>query len=256
MLNASAAAQNNNNTFSSNPIIYYGKLFYVYLEQIYLLLRKNISQKQRNGRQFWKETILIQLFILAFVTYIIYQNATAPPSTEVYTKFPLPPLSNQKPFGIFNVGSKGNTANDQLSTRLYYYPNNHDGVNQLIQALTEAYPDIHAIGAADNSAVNTLYEQNLFNTWASLEFTLTTEQLSTGKLVTSDVLPSLVKYQIVIAPFGRGGPLPTYNYSSVYNDELSDADLFWNTGYLTLQNWIATYLAKQYSFVDSNFNVS
>ena len=139
---------------------------------------------------------------------------------------------------------------------MYYSPNNHPGVQALIDSLVSTYPDIDAVGALDNDGINHLYQQNLFDSWASIQFTLNSDQVSTGKLITSESTPSLVQYQIAIAPINYGGPLPAYNYTdSVYNDQSSEADIYWTSGYMTLQNFIATYLAKNYSFVDPNFSV-
>ena len=237
-------------------VVYSLKLVRLFVEQVYLLLRKNISQKQRNGRQFWKDSVMIQFFICFFVTNIISSNSRLSPSADVYSYFKLPPLSSAKPWGIFNQDSKGNTIETIISKRLYYSPNNHPGVLDLIDNLVSTYPEIEAVGALNNDGINDLYKQNLFNSWASVQFSLNDDQVETGQLITSESTPSVVNYQIAIAPVNYGSPLPTFNYTdSVYNDQSSDADIFWSSGYLTLQNFIATYLAKNYSFVDPNFNV-
>lgn len=245
----------NNETLGSK-MVYYLKLFVVFLEQVYLLLRKNISQKQRNGRQFWKDSVMIQFFIMSFVAYILYSNVAIFPSADEYGYFRLPPLSESEPWGIFNTGSNGNTVNTIISKRLYYSPDNHAGVNALISALVKTYPDIEAISAPDDTGINSLYEANLFDTWASIEFFLTPDQIETGKLVTNQTIASKVSYQIAVNPVNYGYALSTSNFSdNVYNDLACEADIYWSSGYLTLQNFIATYLAKQYDFVNPGFEV-
>jgi hypothetical protein len=210
--------------------------------------QKHISQKQRNGRQFWKDTIMIQFFVLAFITYILYSASALFPSPYTYDLTTLPPLSSQEPWGIFGRNSEGNVADTLISKRLYYCPDNHAGVQDLINALVAKYPEIDAIGVADPQAVNDLYEANLFDTWASLQFTLSTEQQSSGKLILSQSTPTVVSYTILNNPSTyRGLPFSTDNYTDdVYNKQQAAADLFWSSGYLTLQNFVATYLAQQY----------
>lgn len=199
---------------------------------------------------------MIQFFTMSFVAYILYSNAGILPSADEYGYFKLPPLSDNKPWGIFNTGSNGNTVNTIISKRLYYSPDNHAGVNELIAALVATYPDINAISAPDDTGINNLYEANLFDTWASIEFFLTPNQIETGELVTSQTSASKVAYQIAINPVNYGNPLSTDNTTTnVYNDMACEADIYWSSGYLTLQNFIATYLAKKYSFVDSTFEV-
>jgi hypothetical protein len=246
----------NSNDALKAKATYWFKLFYVYLEQVYLLLRKNMSQKQVNARSFWKDSIMIQFFTLSFLTLILYQNAGGSDSASEYSYFKLPPLSKQVPWGIFNDLSNGNSEGDDYSNRLYYSPQGHPGVENLITALITEFPDVEVVGAANNAGIDSLYEANIFNTWASLEFFLTPDQLSTGKLIPSESTPTTVSYQIAISPSNWDLSLTTGNYSdSVYNDQFCDADLFWSSGYMTLQNFVATYLAKNYSFVDPNLQI-
>lgn len=222
---------------------------YLFAEQVGLMCLKNFSQKQRNGRQFWKDTIFIQFFVLAFITYILYGSSFLNPSPHPYALTILPPLSDQQPWGIFSKNSEGNNELTVISKRLYYCPNNHAGVNALVNALVAKYPQIEAVGAADVDGVNAIYEENLFDTWASLQFTLTEEQQTTGQLVTSLTNPSTVSYTILTNPATyHSVPLSTDNYTDeVYNKQQASADLFWSTGYFTVQNFVATYLAQQYN---------
>lgn len=45
------------------------------------------------------------------------------------------------------------------------------------------------------------------------------------------------------------------NYSVAYNDYSCDADTFWQSGYMTLQNFVSTYLASLYPNVGRGFQV-
>ena len=132
-------------------------------------------------------------------------------------------------------------------------------MEDLIDALKKKWGDIEATGKKDGDEVNDEYEKNLFDTWASLQFDLDSDQKSSGKLVTSQTEPSKVKYTILINPSNWGQSLSSSNYvdtGSIYNDEGCSADLFWSTGYLTLQNFVGGYLAQQYDNVSSSFEAS
>ena len=238
-----------------DALSYFLSLSLIYFDQTLALLNKHISQRKRNGRNFWKYTILIQFITVAFITIIIYLTSQVPKSSGVYSRLKLTPLSDQKPWGIFNINSKGNSKEDTISKRLYYVPNNHAGVNNLISALLQKYPNIDAVGAENRDQMYNIYEANLFDTWATIEFTLSDDQISSQKLITSDTNPSAVSYVISVSPASKEAGLSAENYTVVYNKQSSGSDLFWSLGYLTLQNFVNTYLAKQYSFVDSNFEV-
>jgi hypothetical protein len=244
-----------NSTFKERAS-YNFQLVIVFIEQVYLLLEKNISQKKRNGRQFWKDSVMIQFFTISFVAYILSSNATTSPSADVYSYFGLPPLSENGPWGVFNQDGNGNTADTIISKRLYYAPVDHPGVEDLINALTTAYPDIVAVGAPNANGINNLYEANLFDTWSTLEFLLSADQIASGQLITSETVATAVNYEIAINPVNWGSGLSTTNYSSsVYNDQSCEADIYWSSGYMTLQNFIATYLARNYSTVSPAFTV-
>ena len=49
-------------------------------------------------------------------------------------------------------------------------------------------------------------------------------------------------------------PDSTYD-GEVYRNTVASADAWINSGYLTIQNFIATYLATQYPNVPNNFTV-
>ena len=225
-------------------------------EQVFLMSKKHINQKQRKGRDFLKETIMIPFFLLAVVAYLFSQINLVYKTQDIYGVHGLPPLSSDGAYGIFSSNSKQNTDNSFVSTKnLYYSPDSHVGVNALMAALVAEYPQVKAIGAANPDVILEDYKSNLFTTWASIQFNLTAEQISTGKLVTSDTQTTLVDYTILIndniIPL-PSGPIDDF----VYNDAQAVADYWWTSGYLTIQNFVSTYLAKQYPTVSPDFKVS
>ncbi len=240
-----------------NPVIYFFRLIFLFFEQVLILCQKHVSQKQRNGRQFWKDTIMIQFFTLLFVFYILTSASTPMSDSDVYSKFKLPPLSDSKPYGIFNQESEGNNQYTIISKRLYYSPNNHAGIQSLIDALVLKYPNVEPVGAASYDDILTLYQENLFDTWAALVFILDSQQVSTGKLIPDETTQTVVQYGIFVNPTNWGSAYTYANYTSyIYNKQSCDADLFWSTGYMTLQNFVGTYLTTQYSGVSTDYEVT
>eukprot|EP01033_Poteriospumella_lacustris_P014622 gene14623-10454_t len=215
---------------------------------------KHVSQRKRNGRQFLKDSILIQFVALAFTANVLTSFARYFPTPHDYDRMALPPLSKSAWNGVFNRDAPGNEQYYQLSQRLYFAPSNHTGVQELVSALTERYPDVQAVGAEDDEGIKSLYEANLFDTWASLQFALTPEQLASGQWVTSQSSASEVTFVISVNPT-IWGKLPNYDFADpVYNQQVSPGDLFWNSGYLTLQKFVDTYLAQEYNGA-SNFTI-
>lgn len=138
-----------------------------------------------------------------------------------------------------------------------YCPNNHAGVQDLMDALVEKFPDIEVEGFATKEDIVKDYEQNLFDTYASLEFTLTDAQMDSGTFITSQTEESKVTYDILISPAIWEDKLSVFNYTDfVYNKEGSGADKYWSMGYLTLQNFVGVYLAKNYDNVPADYTVS
>jgi hypothetical protein len=239
-----------------HPAVYFFRMFYLFLEQVLIMCQKHVSQKQRKGRQFWKDTVMIQIFLLLFVCYVLFTSSIQLPDSSVYEKLELPPLSTAKPYGIFNLDSVGNEAASFTSKRLYYTPNNHAGVQTLIDALVAKYPSVQPVGAASYDEILQMYQQNLFDTWAALVFNLNPEQVSTQKLIPNENTTATVQYGIFVNPNNWGDGYTTGNFTTdVYNKLSCDADLFWSSGYMTLQNFIGTYLASQYKDVSTDFEV-
>ena len=105
------------------------KIFLIFLEHLYVVILKNVRQKQRIAREFWKGAFFIPFFLLLFTTYIIYSSIAPLTYAKVYQLFSLPPLSKSGGFGVFNPDGAGNTENTLISTNLYYTPNDHAGSN-------------------------------------------------------------------------------------------------------------------------------
>lgn len=139
--------------------------FIIFVEQVYCFCCKHIGQRQAAGRQFLKESTLVQFYTLSFVTLILFLYAKSSNSSYTYDRVAFPPLSATGN-GVFSADAAVSNSPNRSST-LYYSPNNHPGVQELINALTTAYPDINAVGCTDENEVVSLYEQNFFNTWAS-----------------------------------------------------------------------------------------
>lgn len=137
---------------------------------------------------------------------------------------------------------------------MYYSPNDHQGVNELMGNFSERFPGVHLKGRKSSNKVKVEYEANLFETWASLEFDLSEEQIASGNLITSATELSTVNYDIRISPIQMELP-DSKTDSDVYEDSISLADSWANSGYLTIQNFVASHLAQSYDDVDPNFEV-
>ncbi len=83
---------------------------------------------------------------------------------------------------------------------MFYTPNDHDGVNKLMESLRIAYPQVKTVGLADTSELEYEYAANLFDLWVAVDFHLTDDQISTGLLVTSEIEISNVNYEIRVCP--------------------------------------------------------
>jgi hypothetical protein len=104
------------------------QLTWLWVEQVFLMSRKHINQKQRKGRDFLKETIMIPFFVLAFTGYLFYQINLVYNTPDVYSLHALPPLSKSARWGIFNPDAKQNNDNFYIEANtLLYSPNNHQG---------------------------------------------------------------------------------------------------------------------------------
>ena len=243
---------------SSSIMVDAGTRVYLFVEQVVLMTRKNINQKQRQGRTFLKETIFIPFFVLAFTGFLFFQVNNYYPSRRIYQFHSLPPLSSSNPWGIFSDSANQNAWYRFISSsNLYYTPNNHAGVTALVGALKEKYPSVSLIGVSDMNELLDQYTENLFNTWAALQFNLTADQIATGLLVPSDQSEATVDFTVLLSPQQQSLPMQFFvDSTSVLNTEAALADAWWTSGYMTLQNFVSTYLAQQYNrTVPSTFSV-
>lgn len=134
--------------------------------------------------------ILIYTFFSSLTIYLV---------SDTYAFHALPPLSTSTPWGIFNPQSTGQAPFGLFSQNMYFSPNNHQGVQQLIASLTAKYPAIVAIGCTDYNDMLSKFEANLFNTWAYMEFNLNEEQIATGKLIPNFKNQTAVDYTIMVS---------------------------------------------------------
>jgi hypothetical protein len=217
-----------------------------------------VEQKWTNGRATLKE-ILVPLVLILMTIYLFVQSASYDPFYgPVYNLLRLPPLSKSGEWGVFNEPPSPDDDNADMTmnyvtkTRMWYSPQNHPGVEALITALNEKYPSVTPIGCDDSGDVFSSYEENMFTTWASLEFNLSPEQIQTGSFFASSGT-SNVQYTIRINPHVAVLPDSVLD-EGVYKDAVSGADWWSKSGYLTLQNFVSTYLTQTYT-ADPTFNI-
>eukprot|EP01034_Spumella_vulgaris_P037036 gene37036-45683_t len=186
----------------------------------------------------------------------MYTAQTTPSVVQNYSLHNLPPLSTSNPWGIFSSNANGNADNALISKNLYYSPNDHEGVNQLMAQLMEFYPSIVIKGVVSASDVTAAYAANLFDTWGAIEFTLTSAQKSSGLLIPDQSKTTPAQYNILINPIYSSLPRDEFvDTDLIYNDQQCEGDAFWATGYMTLENFVSTYLAKQYDTTPVDFAV-
>lgn len=227
------------------------------VDQTAIMVWKNLQQKRLDGRTTLKEFLIPMAMILFWIYITIQSNTPIIYSDAVYSLRNLPPLSSKGQWGIFH-----SIDDDTVDVPMYitftklllYSPNNHPEVNELMGNLSLTYPQVEVRGKRTSKDVESEYQANLFTTWAAIQFDLTDEQISSGKLITSTTSASEVNYQLRISPSIMFLPDSTYD-SDVYRNAIASADAWINSGYLTIQNFVATYLATQYPGVPNNFTV-
>jgi hypothetical protein len=145
--------------------------------------------------------------MLLFWIYItIESNSPIKYSHAVYSLRNLPPLSSKGEWGIFDT-----VDDDSIDISMYvkysrvmlYSPNTHQGVNELMRNLSLAYPQVELHGRKNTDDVQSEYEANIFHTWVAIEFDLSDEQITTGRLVdttSSSSSISTVNYKIRVCP--------------------------------------------------------
>ena len=140
--------------------------------------------------------------MLFWIYIFTTSNAPIKYSDAVYSLRDLPPLSSKGQWGIFQ-----SVTDDSIDVSMFVYtklliysPNNHQGINDLMGNLSLAYPQIELKAKKSSADVESEYQANLFTTWASIEFQLNDDQISTGQLITSTTSASNVNYQLRICP--------------------------------------------------------
>jgi len=225
-------------------------------EQVYIMVWKHLQHKRLDGRTTLKE-FLIPFALVSYWLYVMSQNNSPIEYADaVYSVRDLPPLSTKGEWGVFQTVDDDSIDVSMFlySKTLYYSPNTNDGVNELMGNFSLAYPQVDLRGRKTPNEISIDYEGNLFDTWASIEFELSSEQESSGQLILSPSSVSNIVYELRISPSQMALPDSTYD-SDVYRDGISGADAWINSGYLTIQNFIATYLAQQYPGVPADFSV-
>jgi hypothetical protein len=227
--------------FSSKEIL---DLPWFLFQQTTIIVLKNARQLQRDFRKTLKNVILVPLFWLLFVGAFFLLVNQSFIKDAYYGIRPLYPLSDQGPFGVFNLEGKTPVFDyENPPNILLFSPNNHDGVLSLIADLKKTYPYIDVQGAADASGVEEAYFDNLFTTWSCLVFDLDEFQIKYGNFSTPN---NKVQYTLRNMPFI---PVSTdYFDSEVYNEDRFPAvDYALITGYLTLQNYVRTWITNSTS---------
>ena len=183
--------------------------------------------------------------------FTFLQSATFDPYfASQYELIRLPPLSAGGTWGIFQEPPNPNDDNTMPDMnyvnvkKLFYSPQSHAGVQDFINALKIKYPDVEPEGADSVSDIDSIYEENLFTTWAAIQFDLTSDQLSSGSFFTTDGSVSNVKFTFRVSP--SEAILPDYEYDDlVYRDSVAQADWWYKAGYMTMQNFVSTYMTQK-----------
>ena len=211
------------------------------LQQTTIIILKNARQLQRDFRKTLKNVILVPLFWLLFVGAFFLLVSQRFLQNAYYDIRPLYPLSDTGPFGVFNLDAKTPVFTfENPPNLLLFSPNNHPGVLSLIADLQKTYPYIDVMGVADSNAIEDAYFDNLFTTWSCLIFNLDEFQIEYGNFSTPN---NEVQYTLRNSPYI---PVSTDFFTSeVYNqDRFPDVDYALITGYLTVQNYVRTWITN------------
>lgn len=120
-----------------------------------------------------------------------------------------------------------------------------------MQSLVLQYPDVEIQGFATQADILDSFGDHIFQVWCAISFTLNKEQFDTGTF-SSD---SPIVYSIRMNPNVVNMPFSTYD-PAVYNDYMASADNWLNSGYLTLQNYIRSYITNTYVGSEANFKAT
>lgn len=210
-------------------------------QQTTIMILKNGRQLQRDFRKTLKSVVLVPLFWLIFVGSFFLLINQSFVENAYYGIRPLFTLSDKGDWGVWNLDGKTPVFNfDSPPKLLLFSPNNHPGVSKLIDDLQKAYPYIDVKGAVDSSGIESAYYDNIFKTWSCLVFDLDVHQIANGNFSSPN---GAVKYTLRNSPYI---PIATdYFTTEVYNkDTFPAVDYALITGYLTLQNFVRTWITN------------
>jgi hypothetical protein len=175
-----------------------------------------------------------------------------------YDVMPLPPIDSTSEYGVFNCTCVTcfYTCNFAIDPMIAYSPANHTGVTSLMNAARKKFPDLKFEAFSDPSAIYDEVAKNYFSVYAAIEFNLNEEQRATGELVTSQSGVTNVDYAFRFQTNNMWYYFPSGNNETVYDGETSSTDSWSLSGYLTIQNFIDSYLASQYDEVPDDFTIN
>ncbi len=170
---------------------------------------------------------------------------------------PLPPIDSTSEYGVFNCSCITclYTCNFAIDPVLAYSPANHTGVTNLMNAAKNKFPHLQFEAFSDPSAIYDEVARNYFSVYAAIEFNLNDEQKESGKFVTAQSDSSTIAYTFRFQANNMWYYFPTGNNETVYEGVTSSTDSWSLSGYLTIQNFIDTYLASQYDEVPADFTI-
>jgi hypothetical protein len=125
-----------------------------------------------------------------------------------------------------------------------------------MNAARKKFPDLKFEAFSDPSAIYDEVAKNYFSVYAAIEFNLNEEQRATGELVTSQSGVTNVDYAFRFQTNNMWYYFPSGNNETVYDGETSSTDSWSLSGYLTIQNFIDSYLASQYDEVPDDFTIN
>ena len=116
------------------------------------------------------------------------------------------------------------------------------------------YPDVQTQGFENQEEISEAYTVHVFSVWCAVSFNLNRQQFASDSFFPNVGEPSTVAYSIRMNPNILDLPFTTYD-TNVHNDYSASADGWLNSGYLTLQNYIRTYVTNTYPHASVNFEV-
>lgn len=147
---------------------------------------------------------------------------------------------------------------------LFYTPNNHAGVNAMMDAFQKEFQSsISVRGTIDTESYTLLYQKQLYDVWGALDFTLSEAQVKSGKLVvdknaTASSSGSVIDYTIRLNSQFNFYVQPVVFDQQVYNQVRGKGEVWNSSGYLSIHNWVSSYIVREYNHVGNaeNFQIT